>query len=326
MIGSLFPSAFSNAHQSGHDRAELRHGERAVADGRHARSSDVKDLESRMPEKIRDRVGAGEHGVRAGTRELFHAAKGMIKDALKDFGREVRDALGGLGFDPGMVKDLVRGVMQAAKDALRTGADFSANLMVAAVSQTTTMSSAGTSSSFSLFASEIEIAINHSTGEVSISATKVSIEGQVSQTGGTAAPRLVDGLDSDIAAVSPLDALLQAFEDSDALLGTDEEPVDDQPVVLPPEPGAADDVAETPPDADAPVSMEPPLGTARIVITAFERFMNDRNERITYLRFDATIPLALKPAEPPAEPVTPPAEIPAPVEPTTETAPLSLIA
>jgi hypothetical protein len=64
------------------------------------------------------------------------------------------------------------------------------------------------------------------------------------------------------------------------------------------------------PEIVTPLLLNRPEYSARIFITAYEHQVNDRSERITFMRFDAVIPLSTPPV---AEP-----DVPAPVIPTTD--------
>lgn len=50
------------------------------------------------------------------------------------------------------------------------------------------------------------------------------------------------------------------------------------------------------PEIDTPHVLSKPEYSTRIIITAFEHFMNDREERITFIGFDTIVPLSNKPS------------------------------
>ena len=58
------------------------------------------------------------------------------------------------------------------------------------------------------------------------------------------------------------------------------------------------------PQIETPFLFNNPDYTARIFITAFEHSVNDRHERVTFMRFDAIIPLMNKEPEPVEETTT----------------------
>jgi len=292
--------------------------------------------------------------------DLFHTAKHMIKDAFRHFRHDIRDSFQELGFDGGIAKKIAKGVVHGARDALRSGVDFSAKLMVAAISQ---VSGAGASSSFNMVAHSIEVNINHTTGSVDVNMLKVSIEGQTAGAAAGEQPHLLDISDSGQDGAPGLSGLLLALQDLMGIFGGEEE-VDGET----PEEVAADPVVEPVALATAREAVDNPLGEsadtpetetatartavdavlasaatdeaapvektdetdvveeaaeetetaeetapalpeivtpllinnqdyrARIFITAFERSVNDRSEQITFMRFDAIIPLSTKPA------------------------------
>ncbi len=284
---------------------------------------------------ISDNEDAGR-SLRLGANDFTHAAKHMIRDALKTFSHDLRDSFKDLGFKTDMVMRLAHDVMQAAKQALKSGSDFTANLMMAVVTQTTVTSAAGSTSSFSMVASEIEITINQSTGSVQITATQVEIQSQMSFGAGTSVPQLVDFADTDGNTVSPMLAMndLESFLAND---GSDAEPEAMGPVLAslpdmaPVEGEDADPLEETDvaateegdgevvatEDAGDIVPLSEVTGVSRIIITAFERYLNSEGEQITYIKLDAVIPLTTSPesiaeavAEEVIEEIVEPTEVP----------------
>ena len=270
------------------------------------------------PTQTRAAIATLERSDDADDSDFFHTAKHLIKDALKDFRHGVTDSLRDLGFDRGLVKTLTKGVMHAAKNALRSGADFSARLMVAAVSITSSAGARGGISAFSLVAHSIEININHSTGSIDIAAVDLSIEGQAVAVAGAAQPHLLDVSDSD--PVSPRNLIdeLRGLLDFDEISGEDDDNEPARGALLPIAPlngtdgdvaapvvdAAVEPVAETAaaeepapvetPAADEPAEPAAPLNYVRISIAAFEQYLNDFNQQITYVRLDAVIPLVPK--------------------------------
>lgn len=306
--------------------------------------------------------GHGKHRESEGA-NLFHTAKHMIKDAFKDFRHDLRDSFRDLGFNGGLAHKIAKSVMHATKDALRSGVDFSAKLMVAAISQTTSVSAAGTSSSFSMAASSIEVDINHTTGSIDVKTTKVSIESQVHQGPGATPPQLLDIHDSDQGQSSVLTNALLALQDLEGILDDEEDAVsvppetatvpatgvgarstaresvehtvgqtsdtsptraavdavlqnaaaeEDAPAGEVKNSEATKEVSEETEEAEAIEAPEetelalPEIATplllnnqeyrARIFITAYEHRINEREERMTFLRFDAIVPLTRRPA------------------------------
>jgi hypothetical protein len=160
----------------------------------------------------------------------------MIKDAFKDFRHGLRDSFQDLGFEGGMANKIAKNVMHATRDALRSGVDFSAKLMVAAISQTSSTSEAGTTSSFSMVARSIEVNINHTTGSIDVSTMNVSIEGQYAGGMDDTQPHLLDIQDSDHGRSPDLTGILLALENLAGIFGAEEETVPeavDEPAVTP---------------------------------------------------------------------------------------------
>jgi len=278
----------------------------------------------------------GGRRLRLGGHDFTRAAKHMIRDALKTFSHDLRDSFKDLGFKTDMVMRLAHEVMQAAKQALKSGADFTANLMMAAITQTTTTSAAGSTSSFAMVASEIEITINQSTGSIEVSVTQVEIQSQMSIGAGAATPLLVDFSDTDGETVAPMLAMndLESFllnDDGDAepeamgpvlaslpdaapVEAEDADPIADPDAVATEESDGAVGATE---DAGDIVPVPEVIGVARIIITAFERYLNSEGEQITYFKLDAVIPLTIAPdsvaeemAEEMIEDIVEPTEVP----------------
>ena len=168
--------------------------------------------------------------------DLFRSAKHMIKDAFKDFRHGLRDSFRDIGFDGGMANKIAKNVMHATRDALRSGVDFSAKLMVAAISQTTSTSAAGTTSSFSMVARSIEVNINHTTGSIDVSTMNVSIEGQSSGSLDGTQPHLLDIQDSDQGRSPDLTGILLALQNLSGIFDGVEETIPevvDEPALAP---------------------------------------------------------------------------------------------
>lgn len=298
MIGSLLPSIFPN-------------GSLGVQDSGGGEAPATREVNSGRRTQIAAFEGKdGARGLRLGRHDFTHAAKHIVKDALKTFSHDLRDSFKDLGFKTDMIKRLAHDVMHAAKDALKSGADFTANLMIAAISMTTTTSASGSESLFEMVASEIEITINHSTGSVEVSVTQVEIRSQISISGAPAAPQLVDFVDTDSADLAPV----LAMNDLQSLLANDGDDGETEalgPVLagLPDdEPAAADETDEadetevaateegdgevgaTEEDGDI-IQLPEMTGVSHIIITAFERYLNSQEERITYIKIAAVIPL-----------------------------------
>lgn len=253
-----------------------------------------------------------ERGLAIGRHDFVHAARHMIGDALKTFAHDLRDSFHALGFKSDMVMRLAHDVMTAAKQALKSGADFSANLMMAAVSQTTVTGAEGSASSFEMVASGIEITINHSTGSVDVNATQVEIQANVATGAGAPMPQIVDFLDTENLAGGDPGSLL-ASGDLDEILASEQQDGEAEalgPVLeslpgdaAPVEESGSAEVTETAAaqeaDAEAGATQDDgeavPVpsfaGVSHIVIKAFERYLDAAGEDFTYIKLDAVVPL-----------------------------------
>ncbi|MFT5440659.1 MAG: hypothetical protein ACI9MJ_002533 [Alphaproteobacteria bacterium] len=252
----------------------------------------------------------GGNSALAGGSGFLNTAKHMIKGAMSDFRHGLQDSLQDLGFKGGLATELTQEVLDATRDALTYGADFSINLMVAAVSQSMSVSAAGTSSSFSMMASSVEINVNHTTGSITVSTTSVSIEGQTTNGYGAAPPLLLDMLDSERFRAQDLTSELLALQDftditvdedaPDAILNQAQKDAQIQAVRELAEIEA--DVAEI----KTPRVVSRPDSNARVFVTALRHEVNDREEKITIIRFDAMVPLSRSGSPPSASslPVT----------------------
>lgn len=246
------------------------------------------------------------------------AAKHMVKDALKDFRHELKDMFKELGFDSDMIGKMAKSLIQPIKEALKSGADFTANLMVAAVSQVT----APGFSQFKMVAGSIDIEVNHSTGTVEIDASNFSIESQMTTGYGAPGTHLLDVADSD---AGSLPDILGKFSELLDLSGIFDEMDDgpDEPTktpvnlgsMLPPASTSGVDAPtkagiQPPADEEPATKTEPTEPTdpaailpeitsrtysqTRITILAFEQFQNDNEERLSRIRLEAVIPLVLR--------------------------------
>src|SRR5690606_35500189 len=110
---------------------------------------------------------------------------GMIRKALEAIRHDLGKALAAFGFDGAAVENFTKAFVEPVLSALKEGVNFTAELTFAAFSQVTTMKSNGDfSQQTSLVAQSLEIAVNHDTGEVSVSLAKLSFEEQIRSAGG----------------------------------------------------------------------------------------------------------------------------------------------
>ena len=225
--------------------------------------------------------------AKAEQKSFVKSARRMVKDALHDFRHGAREMLSDLGFESKTIGKMVDGLIKPIREALRSGADFAASVLVAAVSQRTVATGAGAAGSFNLAIQSLDITVNHSTGTVEIDVANVEIESRFAVSFDGGGPRLFDADDGDDDGFALSDMLgdVEDFLES-AEIGLE------QPDETAPQPGAT--VVEAVRSAQA--------AHARIVVQAFEQFLNESGEQISRLRLDALIPLLLNAADAPAEP------------------------
>lgn len=317
MIGSLLPSVFPTGSFGAPDCGSC--------EGPAARGGAADPLT--MPQGAAagedgSRATAGQRGLGPGRPDFVNRAKHMLGDALKTFAHDLRDTFHQLGFQSDMVMRLANDVMHATRQALKSGADFTANLMMAAISQTTTPGDGGTS--FAMAAGQIELTVNHSTGEVSVNATQVQIQGQLGSGSDSAAPQLVDFKDTDsppagtgavpVLTSNDLESVLAAGDNSgqpealgQVLSGVPQDSsgaaaADEEAAPAEASDGAAAEQGEgeAATGAAADGTVQPPqlAGVSHVVITAFQNYLNADSQQITYIKFNAVIPLSTSAAGP----------------------------
>jgi hypothetical protein len=300
MINSIPPSVITTANP------EILANQELLADRAREqfhRAPVEKALNSRSLDPRGTGYESGKSALSGGS-GFLNTAKHMIKEAMGDFRHGLQGSLQDLGFKGGMATELTQEVMDATRDALIHGADFSINLMVAAVSQSTTVSAAGTSSSFSMMARSVEINVNHTTGSITVSTTSVSIEGQSTGGYGASPPILLDMLDSDRFRAQDLTRELLELEELADIAADDTGPAAraDQLRNEAAKKDAEQELAEIEADIeqavaeiDTPRVVSGPDSSARIFVTALVHEVNERDEKVTLIRFDAVVPLSKGP-------------------------------
>ena len=301
MINSLPPSVITSANP------EILANQELLADRAREqfnRAPVEKALNSRSLDSRTTGYESGNSALSGGN-GFLNTAKHMIKEAMGDFRHGLQGSLQDLGFKGGLATELTQEVMDATRDALIYGADFSINLMVAAVAQSTTVSAAGTSSSFSMMASSVEINVNHTTGSITVSTTSVSIEGQTTGGYGASPPILLDMLDSDRFRAQDLTRELLELEDLADIAADDTGPaaradqLRTEAAINEAEKELAEieaDIEQAVAEIDTPRVISPPDSSARIFVTALVHEVNARDEKITIIRFDAMVPLSSSPS------------------------------
>jgi hypothetical protein len=286
-------------------------------------------------------LAVNDSGI-GGSDQIVNSARRMVRHALRDFRYEIKDTLKDLGFERDEIRDIIKGVMAPVGDALKSGDSFSAQILVAAATQTTWQGNGVQAQKFAFSLDGLEINYNHDTGEVSVSRLSVDVKVKSVATGGAPLPQLFN-IDDSAGALPDLSDLLVSVGDMiDALLpGAAEEekapaaaqvaaPTASDRVALAP-PAAPDAEATTPAaavveaaepvessnaSADAVTDSEPaPMTKARgrISIDFFEQYLNANGERISRFRLNAHLSLDARAADVPvpALPVDAPVVAPA---------------
>ena len=251
----------------GHASAE-RHGDRV----------DLSDGARRLA-KLADEFGRAEDDPLP-SNAPFTAANGMIHKALNAMGRDMGKLLRGFGLSGDLVQDLLKTVIDPVKVALKSGLDFTAQIVMVAARQTTLISASGMSDSFSLVAKSLEIEVNQTTGEMSLSLGSLQIQetSQIDFSGAPAAIGQLDGPGLD------LGQLLGG------LLGG-EDPEGQSPLL-------EALLAAMAGDGERGDSFDPT--TTRFLVQALETFENAQGELISRLLLDAIVALT-PPEETPGE-------------------------
>lgn len=239
-------------------------------------------------------------------------ASGMIRKALEAIRHDLGKALSAFGFDSAAVENFTQAFVEPVLAALKEGVNFTAELTFAAFSQVTTMKSNGDfSQQTSLVAQSLEIAVNHDTGEVSVSLAKLSFEEQIRSTGGAPAncamPLLVidpDGL------ASPQELAAKILASGEAAAAR----TDPAPAPAAPAKEAAEPAAEGEETQATAQALEEKLAAlrerlaedaqslqTRLTIYSISVSRNEKGETITKLLLDAELSVARLADTAPAE-------------------------
>ncbi len=160
--------------------------------GRHGDRVDLSDGARRLA-KLADTLDRAE-GDSLPSNAPFAAANGMIHKALNAIQRDMGKLLRGFGLSGDLVHGLLKTVIDPVKVALKSGLDFTAQIVMVAARQTTLISDSGMSSSFSLVAKSLSIEVNHTTGEMSLSLGSLQIQ-ETSQIDFSGTPEAIGQLD-----------------------------------------------------------------------------------------------------------------------------------
>lgn len=269
----------------------------------------IASLAARPAVAHRDRISVHQSGADERI-DYFHSAKNMLRDALSDFAGGVRASLADIGLEDGLAENFAKAVLHQTKDALLWGVGFSVKVMTATVSATSDSGDGLGKQSFSIMAKSIEISVNHADGAIDVSSDSVSIESHTVPGLGIPQPRLLDISDSVGQPSTGLASALQALQDPKSLLtnlGDDLESEEKPRLETRLAPERQDEIERTLPNVDTPRVLSRPDYNSRILLSEMNHFRNERNELVTYMRFDALIPLTSKPDDAPSN--TPPARL-----------------
>ncbi|HMA13881.1 MAG TPA: hypothetical protein VKP12_03785 [Kiloniellaceae bacterium] len=243
-------------------------------------------------------------------------AGGMIRKALEAIRHDLGKALAAFGFDGAAVENFTKAFVEPVLSALKEGVNFTAELTFAAFSQVTTMKSNGDfSQQTSLVAQSLEIAVNHDTGEVSVSLAKLSFEEQVRSTGGAGATPLLVIDPEDLA--SPQELAAKILASGETAAARHAEPAPAEPAEDAGEPvaeGEETPVAEGEETSATAQALEEKLAAlrerlaedarslqTRLTIYSISVSRNDKGETITKLLLDAELSVARLADTAPAE-------------------------
>ncbi|MEM7173220.1 MAG: hypothetical protein AAF530_23860 [Pseudomonadota bacterium] len=159
-------------------------------------------------------VGEGGDAA-AGPGGLPAEAEQFIFDALNSLRDDLSRLLQGFGITGDAQKSLSDAFVGPALAALQSGVDFSADLSLSAFSQVTRISGSSFSQVTDLVTRSLEIDVNRTTGEVSVSLASLSVHQEVHRGGGAApllavGPGILDRPASDVSQEeTPLEQLLR---------------------------------------------------------------------------------------------------------------------
>src|SRR5512138_631934 len=249
---------------------------------------------------------------------------GMIRKALEAIRHDLGKALAAFGFDGAAVENFTKAFVEPVLSALKEGVNFTAELTFAAFSQVTTMKSNGDfSQQTSLVAQSLEIAVNHDTGEVSVSLAKLSFEERIQSTGGAGATPLLVIDPEDLASPQELAAKILASGETAAARHAEPAPAEPaegagEPVAegeeTPVAEGEETPVAEGEETSATAQALEEKLAAlrerlaedarslqTRLTIYSISVSRNDKGETITKLLLDAELSVARLADTAPAE-------------------------
>jgi len=193
--------------------------------------------------------------------------KGFIHKALNVLRADVGKLLKGFGFGAEEIKGFGQSFVEPALNALKEGVSFTAELSYAAFSQETVTTSNSFSQSTSLVAKSLEIEVNQTTGEVSVTLASLTYQEEI---------RVVSA-DADVGG-----PLLSLFPDETG-----------GPLVPAREPSEE----ETPVEQairQAAESLNEDISAfrSRLVLRALEFYQNGAGDDIARLRLDAEVPVS----------------------------------
>jgi len=192
--------------------------------------------------------------------------KGFIHKALNVLRSDVGRLLKGFGFGAEEIKGFAKSFVEPALEALKEGVSFTAEVSYAALSQETVTTENSFSQSTSLVAKSLEIEVNRTTGEVSVTLASLTYREEV---------RVVSGNTEGGA------SLLSLFPDEPAapLVPAREPSEEETPVEL-----AIREATES-------LNEDISAFRSRLVLRALEFYQNGAGDDIARLRLDAKVPV-----------------------------------
>lgn len=317
-VQGLFPGLFKRgqseaaAEQAARQQARVPHDHgRHVGHERGERAHGRDNLDLSPEAKAAERAARNENesvgdavAAENASKSLLGQAGGFVRQALETIRQDLGKALKAFGFDSEAVQNFTQAFVEPVLNALKDGANFTAELSFAAFQQVTTMSSNGDfSQSTSLVAQSLSIEVNQDTGEVNVSLAKLSFEQDIRSVGGGNAegqkPLLV--LDpEDLATPQELAAKILASGEAAAETAKTSAP-DDANVVGPAESVPSAEGDETAPEEPS-TELEETLAQVRermaedavelqtrLTIYSVSTYKNDKGETITKLLLDAQL-------------------------------------
>jgi len=183
------------------------------------------------PDALARALGGGEDddaglALDGGRPLLTGRLRGLVHKSLNALRRDLAHLLQAFDFAPDAANRFAKAFIEPVVAAIKAGVSFSAELSIAAFSQTTEVSDSSFSQTTSLVAKSLAIEVNQNTGEVSVGLASLSFRQEIEASLGDPEPPLLSlgpGLveappePKEDAAESPLESLLRRVQERLAL-------------------------------------------------------------------------------------------------------------